>query len=199
VFADLLAHPEVEEASELAGPVGFLALHGGLELATAEIARAAAARSGGSWYSVMQPADLGWHVPSHQCDPVRSPRLARVLEHCDVVVSIHGYGRPGLWTSLLLGGDDRDRARALAAHLRRALPTYDVLDDLDDIPRELRGVDARNPVNRARGGGVQLELPPRVRGMGPHWAGHCGPDPVPHTAALVDALAEFALEQGRAR
>ncbi|MDZ7734430.1 MAG: hypothetical protein U5R31_16370 [Acidimicrobiia bacterium] len=53
------------------------------------------------------------------------------------------------------------------------------------------------------GGGVQLELPPRIRGLGPHWAGHPhGIDPgatappraglVPHTASLVDALADAA-------
>ena len=193
MFADLLAHPGVDESSELAGRVGFLALHGGLERGTAEIARAAASRSGASWYSVVQPPDLGWHVPSHRFDPDASSQLARVLDHCDVVVSIHGYGREGLWTTLLLGGDDRPRARALGECLRGALPEYEVLDDLDAIPPELRGVDPRNPVNRARGGGVQLELPPRVRGMGPHWAAHHGPEPVPHTSALVDGLVEFAV------
>jgi phage replication-related protein YjqB (UPF0714/DUF867 family) len=192
VFADLLAHPGVDESSEIAGRVGFLALHGGLERGTAEIARAAATRSGASWYAVVQPPDLRWHVPSHRFDPEVSPHLARVLDHCDLVVSIHGYGREGLWTTLLLGGDDRRCARALGTCLRGALPEYEVLDDLDAIPRELRGVDPRNPVNRARGGGVQLELPPRVRGMGPHWAGHDEQEPVPHTAALVDGLVEFA-------
>jgi phage replication-related protein YjqB (UPF0714/DUF867 family) len=32
----------------------------------------------------------------------------------------------------------------------------------------LRGLHPENPVNRARAGGVQLELPPRVRNLGPH-------------------------------
>jgi phage replication-related protein YjqB (UPF0714/DUF867 family) len=192
VFADLLAHPGVDETCELAGKIGFFALHGGLEHGTAEIALAAATRSGSSWYAVVQPPDLRWHVPSHRFDPAESPALARVLEHCDVVVSIHGYGRDGLWTTLLLGGDDRPRANALAGCLRRTLPEYEVLDDLGAIPRELRGLDPRNPVNRARGGGVQLELPPRVRGMGPHWAAHAGAGPVSHTESLIDGLVEFA-------
>lgn len=195
MLADLLAHPGVDESSEIAGPVGFLALHGGLERGTAEIARAAAVRSGASWYAVVQPPDLRWHVPSHRFDPDQSHRLARVLDHCDVVVSIHGYGRDDLWTTLLLGGDDRSRARALGRHLRAVLPEYEVLDDLDAIPRELRGIDPRNPVNRARAGGVQVELPPRVRGLGPHWTGREGPDPVPHMVALVDGLVAFATSQ----
>ncbi|MFO1538695.1 MAG: replication protein, partial [Actinomycetota bacterium] len=38
-----------------------------------------------------------------------------------------------------------------------------LVDELDRIPRAMRGVDPRNPVNRSRGGGVQLELPHRAR------------------------------------
>ena len=38
-FAELLAHPDVVEELVLRSPVGFLALHGGLEPGTAEIAR----------------------------------------------------------------------------------------------------------------------------------------------------------------
>jgi phage replication-related protein YjqB (UPF0714/DUF867 family) len=192
VFAELLAHPGVEEQAELRSRVGFLALHGGLEEGTAEIARAAADRAGASWYSLVQPPDLRWHVPSHNIDPTVSPMLGDVLAHCDVVVSVHGFGRDGFWTSLLVGGADRDLAAALSSCLRAALPEYEVLDDLTAIPSGLRGLDPRNPVNRSRGGGVQLELPPRVRGMGPHWEGFAGPGFTPHSVALVDALAEFA-------
>ena len=43
-----------------------------------------------------------------------------------------------------------------------------MLDGIDAIPRELRGLHPDNPVNRPRAGGVQLELPPRVRGLGPN-------------------------------
>lgn len=114
------------------------------------------------------------------------------------MVSLHGYGRDDCWTTLLLGGQDRHLAGVLGTCLRAVLPEYEVRDDLDAIPRELRGVDARNPVNRSRGGGVQVELPPRVRGMGPHWAEFDGPGPTPHTAALVDGLVAFAAEVGGA-
>jgi phage replication-related protein YjqB (UPF0714/DUF867 family) len=193
VFSELLATPGVEEHVELRSRVGFLALHGGLEEGTAEIATAAAARGGATVYGVIQPADLAWHVPSHLFDPDDSPHLRTVLDRCDVVVSVHGYGRHGFWTTVLVGGAARPLATRLAAAVRPALPEYRVLDEINEIPPELRGLDPRNPVNRSRTGGVQLELPPRVRGIGPQWAHLPGDGFTPHTEALVDALARFAI------
>src|SRR5690606_39793265 len=65
VFAELLAHPGVEEQVELRSRFGFLAIHGGsLERGTAEVADAAAEQAGASLYAVRQPDDLRWHVPS---------------------------------------------------------------------------------------------------------------------------------------
>jgi phage replication-related protein YjqB (UPF0714/DUF867 family) len=68
-----------------------------------------------------------------------------------------------------------------------------VVDQLDEIPRRLRGVDPRNPVNRAARG-VQVELPHPVRAVGPYGRGEAGERHRRHTAALVDALACFARE-----
>ncbi len=69
------------------------------------------------------------------------------------------------------------------------LPDYDVVTDLDRIPVELRGLSVRNPVNLPTNDGVQLELPPRVRGLSP-----LSPPPgddglSPPTRALIEALA----------
>jgi len=172
---------------------GFLAIHGGsLEHVTDVVAAEAAERAGASLYAVRQPADLRWHVPSTEFDPRQSPALATFLDHVDVVVSVHGYGRTGLFTSLLLGGRNRALAGHLASVLRPALPEYDVIDDLERIPRELRGQHSDNPVNRPAAAGVQLELPPRVRGLGPFWTDHPGPGRAPHLEALIDALAASA-------
>ena len=94
---------------------------------------------------------------------------------------MHGYG--GLvtsddrWTTVLVGGSGRELAARLAASLRLALPGYTFLDDIESMPSRLRGVHPENPVNRAAGGGVQLELPPRVRGYGRYWD-DLGPDAV---------------------
>ena len=164
LLADLLRHPGVIEEAELRSRFGFLALHGGsLERGTAEIARAAADAAGASVYAVRQPEDFRWHVPSYRYDPDDSPALARFLAHVDAVVSIHGYGRDGHWGTLLVGGGNRALASRAAAALRAALPGYQIVDDLEAIPPALRGLHPDNPVNRAPGGGIQLELPPRVR------------------------------------
>ncbi|GIU88219.1 MAG: hypothetical protein KatS3mg009_2734 [Acidimicrobiia bacterium] len=179
----LLARPGVLEHCELGARIGFLALHGGLEAGTAEIAWRAAARSGASVYAIVQPDGFRWHIPSHRHDPRHSEALAAFLAHVDVVVSVHGYG--GLrasdrrWTTALVGGRDRVLARAIAAALRRSLPAYRWVDDLDAIPRHLRGVHPGNPVNGTRAGGVQIELPPRIRRA-------------PDADTLVEALASFA-------
>ena len=191
-FAELLATDGVEEVLELRSRFGFLAFHGGsLERMTDVIAAAAAERAGASLYAVLQPPGLRWHLPSTRFSPAVSPALARFVAHVDVAVALHGYGRHGRWTSLLLGGSNR----ALADHVGRSLAAVDgheVVTELDAIPPELRGLHPDNPVNRPTGGGVQLELPPRVRGLTPHWAGWSAPGLPPPTEALVAALAEAA-------
>jgi phage replication-related protein YjqB (UPF0714/DUF867 family) len=162
-FADLLRQPDVEETVRLRSRFGFMAFHGGLEAHTECIARNAADMAGASVYTVVQPTSLGWHVPSHLVTAETSALLAGFLEHVDVVVAVHGYGRRDRRGQLLLGGSNRELATTLATALTAALPGVQVVSDLDEIPVELRGLHASNPVNRPVGGGVQLELPPRVR------------------------------------
>jgi phage replication-related protein YjqB (UPF0714/DUF867 family) len=192
-FAELLATAGVEEVLELRSRFGFLAFHGGsLERVTDVVARKAAARAGASCYAVLQPPDLRWHLPSTRFTPEASPALAQFLGHVEVAVALHGYGRMGRWTSLLLGGSNRALAAHVGHSLTAALPDHEVVTDLDGIPPELRGLHPANPVNRPPGGGVQLELPPRVRGLTPHWAAWSGPGLPPPTEALVDALAQAA-------
>lgn len=193
MFDELLAHPGVEEEVVLRSTFGFMAFHGGsLEEVTDVVAEAAAARADASLYVVRQPSDFQWHIPSALIDPAHSPALRSFLDHVDVVVAVHGYGRRDMWTTLLLGGSNRALARDVAAVLRDVLPGYEVVDDIDDIPPSLRGLHPDNPVNRTRRGGVQLELPPRVRGMGPFWSEWEGDGLRPHTEALVDGLAAAA-------
>jgi phage replication-related protein YjqB (UPF0714/DUF867 family) len=191
-FAELLDHPEVIEECELRSRIGFMAYHGGgLEEATDVIARTAALRSGASYYGVLHPADWDLHIPSTRVSPDESTTLAGFLAHVQTVITVHGYGRRSLFTSVLLGGRNRSLAGHVAVHLRAHLPAYDIVDDLDRIPTELRGVHQRNPVNLPDHEGVQVELPPRVRGSSPLWWDWEG-DLVPHTEALIDGLAAAA-------
>ncbi|MCX6540329.1 MAG: poly-gamma-glutamate hydrolase family protein [Actinobacteria bacterium] len=189
----LLAHPGVREVCELRSRFGFMAFHGGsLEEMTDVIAAAAAERSGASYYGVLQPDDLQWHIPSHKVSPAASPALASFVEHVDVVITVHGYGRQGLFTSLLLGGRNRDLAEHVGSHLQAHLPAYDIRTQLDSIPIDLRGQHQDNPVNLPPNQGVQIELPPRVRGSSPLWWDWEGPGHTPHTEALIVALAAAA-------
>lgn len=191
MLEELLGHDGVEERCELRSRFGIMAFHGGnLERGTDVIAAAAAELAGASLYAVLQPTGLRWHVPSLEFRPDRSPSLARFVDHVDVAVAVHGYGRAEMWTTLLLGGRNRELAVSLGDALRTRLDDgFRVIDDLEDIPRELRGVHPRNPVNLPRRAGVQLELPPRVRsGTGvPTF------DPA-YESAIVTALAEVAAE-----
>lgn len=191
-FAELLALPGVIEECELRGPLGFMAYHGGgLEETTDVVAREAATRAGASYYGVLHPPDWDLHIPSTRVSPDESPTMRRFFDHVEVVITIHGFGRRPLLTSVLLGGQNRALAAHIALHLRAALPAYEIVDELDAIPPELRGVHDRNPVNLARHAGVQVELPPRVRGSSPLWW-DWESGLVPHTNALIDGLAEAA-------
>jgi len=170
-----------------------MAYHGGaLEAMTDVIATRAAERASASLYAVIQPDGMREHLPSIQVRPDESERLAAFVEHVDIVVTIHGYGRRGLFSSLLLGGANRPFAEHVGAALRRSLPAYDIVTDLDAIPEPLRGLHRHNPVNLARDGGVQIELPPRVRGSSPMWWDWEGPALTPHTESLIDGLVDAA-------
>jgi phage replication-related protein YjqB (UPF0714/DUF867 family) len=192
-FATLLQTPGVREVSELRGRVGFMAYHGGaLEAMTDIIATRAAERAGASLYAVIQPDGMREHLPSIQVRPAESEQLATFIEHVDIVVTVHGYGRRGLFSSLLLGGGNRDFAEHVGHALRRTLPAYDIRTDVGEIPEPLRGLHRHNPVNLPRDGGVQIELPPRVRGSSPLWWDWEGPGLTPHTESLIDGLVDAA-------
>jgi phage replication-related protein YjqB (UPF0714/DUF867 family) len=192
-FGRALAEPGAVERVELRSTFGFMAFHGGaLERQTDRIAVAAAEAAGASLYVVTHPGPNPPHFPSTSVQGHASAPLQEFFDHVRVVVTVHGYGRDGMFTSLLLGGRNRVLAATIRAALAPALPDYDIVDDLDAIPRELRGLHPDNPVNVPPAGGVQLELPPRVRGLGPRWAEWTGPDFVPPAAALVATLAAVA-------
>jgi phage replication-related protein YjqB (UPF0714/DUF867 family) len=191
-FAELLATPGVHEESVLRSTFGFMAFHGGnLERVTDDIARTAAERSGASYYGVIQDYPLREHLPSIEVNPHSSPVLAAFVAHVEIVIAIHGYGRDGLWTSVLVGGTNRALAGVVAQVLTPMLPRYSIVDDLEAIPKELRGMHPQNPVNLPRLGGVQIELPPRIRGLTPQAAsmeridGRIAP-----TNDLIDGLIE---------
>ena len=141
---------------------------------TAEIAGAAARRSGTSWYVIVQPDDLKRHVPSHEHDPADAPLLAgvpRPRRRGDLGARLLGSRRPprraaGRWRRPRAGvGVGRSPAgRAARLPGRRRARRH---------PAAAAGLDPRNPVNRAPRG-VQVELPHPVRAIGPYGRGEWG-------------------------
>lgn len=189
---EFLAREEVSEHCELRGRFGIMAYHGGnLERTTDRIADEVARRTDSSFYGVLQAAPHRHHLPSTRFDPAHSPVLAGFFGHVDIVITIHGYGRRRLWRHLLLGGQNRRLARHVAGHLRDGLPgRYRVLDDLERIPKELRGQHPRNPVNRPARKGLQIELPPTIRWNVREWgwSDHAGVSRSADVDRLIDAL-----------
>jgi len=179
-----------------------MAYHGGyLEWMTDVIARRAAEASGASLYAVVQPEGMREHFTSTTVDPDHSPQLADFLNHVEIVITVHGFGRRGMFGSMLLGGQNRPFAEHVGDEIRAALPAYNVVTDIDEIPTKLRGLHDRNPVNLPPQQGVQIELPPRVRGSSPLWWDWEGPALTPHTESLIEALSQAARtwpDRGRA-
>jgi phage replication-related protein YjqB (UPF0714/DUF867 family) len=189
-FRENLARDGVTEVLDLRGPVGLMAFHGGaLERVTDVIAAATAQSTESSYYAVLHPDDAT-HVPSKFVDPVHSAMLSAFVEHVDVAVAIHGYGRHDAMFRVLLGGTNRELASHIGAHLEPALPKYEIVTDLASIPRELAGQHPDNPVNRVRNKGVQIEVPAALRWHYDHkqWSDTPGVGRAPQVDVFIEAL-----------
>ena len=147
-----------------------MAYHGGtLEKATDAIARETAALCGASYYGLIQSNDDPLHFPSTKLFEYGSENLNVFFQHVRVVITIHGYGREHLFHSVLLGGRNRALASHLASFLKMALPDYSFENDLEQIPKELRGLHPKNPVNIPALTGVQVELRATLRWNREEW------------------------------
>jgi phage replication-related protein YjqB (UPF0714/DUF867 family) len=187
-LAELLSLPGVQEICELRSAVGLMALHGGSQdRGTHEIASRTAEQTGASYYAIVQPSGLRFHLTSRRHNPDDSDRFRAFLQHVEIAISIHGFGRDGFsltadpvggvviepYGPALLGGQSGPlrgiivggRHTKLLAGARRLLHDrftgYHVADE-----RIRLGFDPNNPVNLPSSHGVQVELPPGLRGIG---------------------------------
>ena len=166
----LLETSDAYEELEIRSEVGLMAYHGGtLEKATDAIARETAELCGASYYGLIQTNADPLHFPSTKLFEYASENLNIFFQHVRVVITIHGYGREHLFHSVLLGGRNRALASHLASFLKMALPDYSFENDLEQIPKELRGLHPKNPVNIPALTGVQVELPPTLRWNREEW------------------------------
>jgi phage replication-related protein YjqB (UPF0714/DUF867 family) len=166
MLSELLATPGVVEGVVFRSRIGVLALHGGLEAATEVAAHRCADIAAASFYAVVQPPDLRFHVPSTKFDPRHSRKLSAFLEHALIAVSFHGFGRKGLEETGVVGGSNKRMRQMIAAAVADQTDLNAVAKD-PDIPAGLEGVHPRNPVNMPLWGGVQIEMSSRARHPGP--------------------------------
>jgi phage replication-related protein YjqB (UPF0714/DUF867 family) len=210
-LAELLAVPGVEEECILRSSVGFMALHGGAQdRGTEQIAREAARQADASYYAIIQPAGLRIHLTSRLHDPDHSTNFRAFLEHVDVAISVHGFGREGfaLWVDpergliiepygpamrgrqtgplrgIIVGGLNAPLVDAARRLLARRFDGYHVADE-----RVRLGFHPDNPVNLPPAHGVQIELPPGLRGIGAF-----GENLVPRQDGVVEKVVAALVE-----
>ena len=187
-LAELLTLPGVREECVLRSAVGLMALHGGSQdRGTHEIASEAAKRVGASYYAIIQPSDLRVHLTSRRHDPGQSERLGAFLRHVEIAISVHGFGRDafnffvdpargiviepygpalrgrqtGPLRGIIIGGQNVQLLAAARRLLEGRFAAYRVADE-----RIRLGFHSENPVNLPSAKGVQIELPPGLRGIG---------------------------------
>jgi phage replication-related protein YjqB (UPF0714/DUF867 family) len=187
-LAELLTLPGVREECVLRSRVGFLALHGGSQdRGTAQIAQRAAEQTDSSYYAIVQPCGLRVHLTSRLHNPAHSAQLRAFLEHVDIAVSVHGFGRDGfaLWLDpdrglmiepygpemkghqtgplrgIIVGGRNTPLLDAARQLFHGRFTGYHLADE-----RVRLGFHPDNPVNLPSAHGVQVELPPGLRGIG---------------------------------
>jgi phage replication-related protein YjqB (UPF0714/DUF867 family) len=187
-LADVLSLPGVLEISSLRSAVGFMALHGGSQdRGTHEIASRAAERSGASYYAIVQPSGVRVHLTSRHHNPDHSERLRDFLQHVEIAISVHGFGRDsfalridptggiviepygpalrgrqsGPLRGIIVGGRNAELVDAARRLFDDRFSGYHVADERIQL-----GFDPKNPVNLPTEHGVQIELPPGLRGIG---------------------------------
>ena len=168
--------------------VGFMALHGGSQdRGTDQLASRAAEQSGASYYAIVQPSGLRVHLTSRLHNPDHSEALRTFLQHVEIAISVHGFGREGfsLWVDpergpvieaygpalqgtqtgplrgIIVGGRNRDLLDIARRLFHDRFAGFHVADELVRL-----GFHPDNPVNLPSKHGVQIELPPGLRGIG---------------------------------
>ena len=168
-FGRALARPGVEEHVELRGRFGFMAFHGGEPRAAHRSHRRRRCRG-------VRFLDLHGH-PSAPRPPAlpfdgRAPRAVGGARHL-LGPRRRRRHRPRLRATTACSprcssaGATVPWPRRWGVCCRRCCRSTRWSPNCRRSRGELRGLHPSNPVNVPPGGGVQLELPPRVRGLGP--------------------------------
>jgi phage replication-related protein YjqB (UPF0714/DUF867 family) len=200
----------------LRSSVGFMALHGGSQdRGTDQLASAAAEQSGASYYAIVQPSGLRVHLTSRLHNPDHSEVLRAFLQHVEIAISVHGFGREGfsLWVDpergpvieaygpalqgaqtgplrgIIVGGRNGDLLAIARRLFHDRFAGFHVADE-----RVRLGFHPDNPVNLPSERGVQVELPPGLRGIG-DFGEHLEPN---EDGVFIDTIAALVELSDRA-
>jgi phage replication-related protein YjqB (UPF0714/DUF867 family) len=210
-LAELLTLPGVKEECVLRSAVGFMALHGGSQdRGTHEIASRAAELAGASYYAIIQPSGLRVHLTSRRHVPDHSQHLRAFLNHVHIAISVHGFGRDGFGLrvdpvgglviepygpalrdgqtgplrGIIVGGRNAELLDVARRLFHDRFAGYRVADE-----RVRLGFHPENPVNLPSAHGVQIELPPGLRGIG-----DLGENLVPSEGGIVAEVIAVLVE-----
>ena len=95
------------------------------------------------------------HLTSTNFD---EPKLSQMVNEQDFCLGIHGFG--GEEADFCVGGANKEQRKALVAKLSSAFPTL-VSCELCCPP--YNGTSKKNPINKCKQQGVQVEMSPNVR------------------------------------
>ncbi len=153
------------EYARFAGGVAVLAVHGGgIEPGTEELAEYAAAETGCSLYVFSGRLEKGnsrLRRMSRSLFREEDSLRSRVIGQANAVISIHGHGRDA--NEIYAVGASEVLKGMFVELMAQRLPAFPVVTDPAKIPKGLAGLHPDNVVNLPAGGGLQLELPARLR------------------------------------
>jgi phage replication-related protein YjqB (UPF0714/DUF867 family) len=195
-----------------------MALHGGSQdRGTDHLARQAALEAGASYYAIVQPDHVRVHLTSRLHDPQQSERMQAFLQHVDIAISVHGFGRDGFcfWIDpgrgpiidlygpalrgsqtgplrgIILGGRNAELLEAARELFHDRFPGFRLADQ-----RVRLGFHPDNPVNLPAAHGLQVELPPGLRGIG-DFGEHLTPRADTVVSEVIAALVALAGRAAR--
>lgn len=95
------------------------------------------------------------HITSTRFD---EPKMNSMIENKDFCLSLHGFG--GKEADFCVGGANAQKRKELVAHLAQAYPD---LKSCELCCPPFNGTSLKNPINKCKNQGVQVEMSPKVR------------------------------------
>jgi len=158
-----------ETAEHKEGDIAVLAYHAKTEEGTGDVAEDISKNSNASLY-VFE----GKRVPSTKITPTNSEDLNRMVQEKRTAVSMHAYHKQGNYEkqgkkydykdTVFVSGQNSELAKKIATELEDSLGhEYHIETNPDYIPAHLKGMSKHNIANKFKEGGVQVEMPRKLR------------------------------------